>query len=60
MKRQQDELNRDVDNKMFIINQLKEQIQSNKQEIEDLQLRLKNNDINQEQLEEQSKLIDEL
>ena len=60
MKRQQDELNRDVDNKMFIINQLKEQIQSNKQEIEDLQLRLKNNEINQEQLEEQSKLIDEL
>ena len=60
MKRQQDELNRDVDNKLSIINQLKEQIQSNKQEIEDLQLRLKNNEINQEQLEEQSKLIDEL
>ena len=60
MKRQQDELNRDVDNKKSIINQLKEQIQSNKQEIEDLQLRLKNNEINQEQLEEQSKLIDEL
>ena len=60
MKRQQDELNRDVDKKLSIINQLKEQIQSNKQEIEDLLLRLKNNEINQEQLEEQSKLIDEL